>query len=309
MSDISRRDVLRNAALAGAAVAAGGSVTPALGEDLAAGSGPDQAPRAPLARTTMMGVPFERRDVVRFGIVGTGLRGKSVLSELLAIDNVRIVAVADIAADKAGRAAKMVTDAGQPAPAVYADGDHGFEKLVARDDVDFVYTATPWEWHVPVMLAALAAGKHCGSECPIGTTMKDLWALVDASEKSRKHCLHLENCNYGETEMLVNRLVHEGIFGEVLHAEAAYLHDLRTILFEDRDEGLWRRAWHTRANANLYPTHGLGPVSAYLDIHAGDRYDYIVSVGGPHRGLELHREATVPDRANLKWKAITTRRS
>jgi predicted dehydrogenase len=153
-----------------------------------------------------------------------------------------------------------------------------------------------------VMLAALAGGKHCGSECPIGTTMKDLWALVDASEKSRRHCLHLENCNYGETEMLVNRLVHEGIFGEILHAEAAYLHDLRTILFEDKDEGLWRRAWHTRTNANLYPTHGLGPVSGYLDINAGDRYDYIVSAASPHRGLELHREATVADRTNPKWK-------
>jgi predicted dehydrogenase len=152
------------------------------------------------------------------------------------------------------------------------------------------------------MLAALAAGKHGGSECPIGTTLKDLWALVDASEKARRHCLHLENCNYGYNEMLVNRMVHEGVFGDVLHAEAAYLHDLRTILFEDRDEGLWRRAWHTRSNANLYPTHGLGPVSWYLDIHAGDRFDYLVSVSGPERGLSLHREATVPDKTNPKWR-------
>jgi predicted dehydrogenase len=250
----------------------------------------------------MKGVPFERRDTVRFGIVGTGLRGKSVLSELLAIDGVRITALCDVAPEKTAAAAKMCTDAGQPAPAVIVAGDLGFEQLVRRDDVDFVYTATPWEWHVPVMLAALAHGKHCGSECPIGTTLKDLWALVDASEKARRHCLHLENCNYGETEMLVNRLVHAGILGEVLHVEAAYLHDLRKILFENRDEGLWRRAWHTRVDANLYPTHGLGPVSWYLDVHAGDRYDYLVSVAGPHRGLELHREATVSDRADAKWR-------
>src|ERR1035437_7420160 len=152
-------------------------------------------------------------------------------------------------------------DAGHAAPATYVSGDHAFEELVKREDIDFVYTATPWEWHVPVMLAALNAGKHCGSECPIGTTLKDLWALVDASEKARKHCLHLENCCYGETEMLVNRMVHTGVFGEMLHAEAAYLHDLREILFENRDEGLGRRTWHTRANANLYPTPGLGPVA------------------------------------------------
>jgi predicted dehydrogenase len=265
-------------------------------------SRPDAIPEGLASTATMKGVPFERLDTVRFGIVGTGLRGRSVLSELLAIEGVRVTVVCDVVAEKTQRAAKMCTDAGQPEPAVIVAGDMGFEQLVTRDDVDFVYTATPWEWHVPVMLAALKAGKHCGSECPIGTTLQDLWALVDASEKARRHCLHLENCNYGETEMLVNRLVHEGIFGEVLHAEAAYLHDLREILFENRDEGLWRRAWHTRANANLYPTHGLGPVSWYLDIHAGDRYDYLVSVGGPHRGLELHREATVPDRSDPKWK-------
>src|SRR5437867_2431992 len=137
---------------------------------------------------------------------------------------------------RAALAGTTVAAGGSFTPAI-AENVHGFEKLVARDDVDFVYTATPWEWHVPVMLAALEAGKHCGSECPIGTTLKDLWALVDASEQARRHCLHLENCNYGEIEMLVNRMVHAGVFGEVLHAEAAYLHDLRSILFEDKDEG------------------------------------------------------------------------
>lgn len=302
MSDITRRDLLKGVALAGAGMAASGAIVPAIAEDIAFGTHPDIAPPAPRARATMKNVPFERRDTVRFGIVGTGLRGRSVLSELLAIDGVQITALADIAPEKAARAVKMITDAGRPAPVVYDRGDRGFEQLVARDDIDFVYTATPWEWHVPVMLAALKAGKHCGSECPMGTTLKDLWALVDASERARRHCLQLENCNYGETEMLVNRLVHEGVFGEVLHAEAAYLHDLRRILFEDRDEGLWRRAWHTRSNANLYPTHGLGPVAWYLDVHAGDRFDYLVAMAGPHLGLELHREATVPDRSNPKWR-------
>ncbi len=302
-SALTRRDLLKGAALTGAALAAGGAFTPAIAETGTAAANPDLAPPAPARRETMKGVRFNRHEQVRFGIVGTGLRGRGeVLGDLLAIEGVKIVAVCDVVPEKAARAVKMCTDRGQPAPAVYTDGDHAFEKLVARDDIDFVYTATPWEWHVPVMLAALKNGKHCGSECPIGTTLKDLWALVDASEKARRHCLQLENCNYGETEMLVNRLVHEGIFGEVIHAEAAYLHDLRKILFEDRDEGLWRRAWHTRSNSNLYPTHGLGPVSWYLDINAGDRYDYMVSAGGQHRGLELHREATVPDKSNPKWQ-------
>ena len=301
MTELSRRDLLRRAALAGAAMVGGVPLSPAIAEHVTAAANPDLAPLAPPARQSMHGVPFDRHASVRIGIVGTGLRGRSVLGELLAIDGVQIVALCDVAPEKLARASKMVSDAGQAAPALLGNGDHAFEQLVARDDVDFVYTATPWEWHVPVLLAALAAGKHCGSECPIATTLRDLWALVDASERSRRHCLHLENCNYGETEMLVNRMVHAGIFGEVLHVEAAYLHDLRQILFENRDEGLWRRNWHTRANANLYPTHGLGPVSAYLDIHAGDRFDYLVSAGSPERGLELYREATVPDHADPKW--------
>ena len=301
MTELSRRDLLRSAALAGAAMVGAVPLSPAIAEHVTATASPDLAPLAPPARQSMHGVPFDRHASVRIGIVGTGLRGRSVLGELLAIDGVQIVALCDVAPEKLARASKMVSDAGQAAPALLGNGDHAFEQLVSRDDVDFVYTATPWEWHVPVLLAALAAGKHCGSECPIATTLRDLWALVDASERSRRHCLHLENCNYGETEMLVNRMVHAGIFGEVLHVEAAYLHDLRQILFENRDEGLWRRNWHTRANANLYPTHGLGPVSAYLDIHAGDRFDYLVSAGSPERGLELYREATVPDHADPKW--------
>lgn len=301
MTDITRRDLLKNAALGGATLAGSALFSPAIAENITAVSHPDAAPVAPAMRATMRGVPFDRHETVRIGIVGTGLRGRSVLGELLAIDNVRVTAIADVVPDKMARASKMITDKGHPAPATHT-GDNGFEKLVARNDVDFVYTATPWEWHVPVMLAALAAGKHCGSECPIGTTLRDLWSLVDASEKARRHCLHLENCNYGYNEMLVNRMVHEGVFGEVLHAEAAYLHDLRSILFEDKDEGLWRRAWHTRSNSNLYPTHGLGPVSWYLDVHNGDRFDYLVSVSTPERGLSLHREATVPDKSNAKWR-------
>lgn len=296
-----RREALKQTLLASAGVALTGAFSPAIAESITAGTASDATPPRPFAAKTMRGVPFERRDIARIAIVGTGLRGRSVLSELLAVQGVQIVALGDVVREKLDRAVKMCTDAGRPAPATYANGDHAFEQLVQRDDIDFVYTATPWEWHVPVMLAALKAGKHCGTECPAGTTLKDLWSLVDASEKARRHCLQLENCCYGYNEMLVNRLVHEGVLGEILHCEAAYLHDLRRILFEEKDEGLWRRAWHTRLDGNLYPTHGLGPVAWYLDIHAGDRFDVLVAMSTSERGLTLHREATVPDRANAKW--------
>ncbi len=300
---LSRRDLLKASLAAGAGIAAASALTPfpAIAESITAAEHPDAVPPRTAAAKSMKGVPFARHETVRFGIVGTGLRGRSVLNELLAIEGVRIVAVADVVTDKAQRAVKMCTDAGKPAPEVYANGDRGFEQLVSRDDIDFVYTATPWEWHVPVMLAALRAGKHCGTECPTGTTLKDLWSLVDTSEAAQRHCLQLENCNYGYNEMMVNRLVHDGVLGEIQHGAAAYIHDLRTILFETRDEGLWRRAWHTRVNGNLYPTHGLGPLAWYMDLNAGDRMETIVSMSTEERGLSLHRESTVPDKADPKW--------
>ena len=299
---LTRRDLLKSAAFAGAALGASGVFSPAIAESVTAGAHPDLAPPMRAGAKSMKGVPFERHETVRIAIVGTGLRGRSVLHEFLGCPGVKITALCDNVADKAQQAAKMVTDAGQPKPALYTDGDHAFEQLVQRGDIDFIHTATPWEWHVPVMLAALHAGKHVSSECPFGSTLKDLWALVDASEQSRRHCLQLENCNYGYNEMLVNRMVHAGVLGEPLHGAAAYLHDLREILFEDRDEGLWRRAWHTRSNSNLYPTHGLGPVAQYLDIHKGDRFAYMVSMSTEERGLTIHREETVKDKSNPKWQ-------
>ncbi len=249
----------------------------------------------------MLGVPFAKHDKVRIAIVGTGLRGRSVLGELLAIEGVSITALADIVPEKAGKAAAMVVKSGQPAPQLYVSGERDFERLVARDDIDFVYTATPWPWHTPVAIAAMNAGKHVGSEVPVAMSVQDCWKLVDLSEKTRRHCLMMENCCYGNSELTVLRMVREGVFGTLLHAEAAYLHDLREILFEDRDEGLWRRVPHTQRNANFYPTHGLGPVAQYLGIHRGDRFDYMVSMASPEAGLTEWRDAKI-DRANLKWK-------
>ena len=242
----------------------------------------------------MLGVPFEKHPTVRIAIVGTGLRGRSVLREFLAIDGVRVTALADIVPAKVAQAAKMVTDKGQPAPALYTNGERDYERLVARDDIDFVYTATPWDWHTPVSIAAMRAGKHVGSEVPIAMTVDDCWKLVDLSEKTRRHCLMMENCCYGNSELTVLRMVREGVFGTLLHAEAAYLHDLRKLLFEDKDEGLWRREPHTRRNANFYPTHGLGPVAQYLGVHRGDRFDYMVAMASPEAGLSEYRAATVP---------------
>lgn len=301
-TDRSRRELLRTAALTGAGLALGAQSAQA--HD-AAWPGPLAFPEPPAAGESMMGVPFARHERVRIAIVGTGLRGRSVLSEWLGVPGVEITALCDLVPEKVDRAIAMVTKAGRPAPARHV-GERAFEAVVARDDVDLVYTATPWEWHVPVCVAAMRAGKHAATEVPAAYTIADCWTLVDTSERTRRHCIMLENCNYGYNELLVLQMVKAGVFGELKHAGAAYNHDLRAILFERRDEGLWRRAHHTQRNGNLYPTHGLGPVAFMLGIHRGDRLDYLVSMSTPEQGLTKWRaDHEASDAAMARERYVT----
>jgi hypothetical protein len=225
-------------------------------------------------------------ETVRIGYVGIGGQGSGHVENLLKIPGCRITAVCDIRPERTDWATKAVTAAGQPAPKVYTRGPHDFERLCETEDLDLVYNATPWEWHVPIMLAAMKNGKHTATEVPAAMTIEDCWAMVEAAEKLKKHCVLMENCNYDRMEMMVFNMVRQGLFGEILHAEGGYLHDLRSIKFADEGEGLWRRAWATKVNANLYPTHGLGPIANCLDINRGDRFDYLVSMSGPSRGLQ-----------------------
>src|SRR5262245_452989 len=261
-----------------------------------------RAAEAPVLGTEpIMGMPFEARDVVRIGLVGCGRRGLSLLNDLLGIDKVELKAVCDVIPDHAAQAQALCMKHKAKRPDAYTAGERHYEELVARDDLDLVYLPTPWRWHVPMAVAAMEAGKHVAVEVPAAVTLEDCWKLVEVSERTRRHCVMTENCNYGYTEMLVNRMVKAGLLGEILHAECAYDHDLREIVFENASEGLWRRAEHIGRNGNLYPTHGLGPVAWYLDIHRGDRFDYIVSMSSPEAGLTAHRKATVPA-GDPKWQ-------
>ncbi len=247
-----------------------------------------------LNKGSMIGVPFQATETVRFGVIGAGGRGTSMMHDMLGLENARIAAICDVNRDAALTAQGLVEKAGQPSPAVYSGGDHDFEKLVKRDDLDFIYIATPWDWHVPMAIAGMKAGKHVGVEVPAATTIDDCWALVNTSERTRRHCLIMENCCYGYNEMLVLNLVRAGVLGDLIHGEAAYIHDLREELLSNRGEGLWRRKPHTLLNGNIYPSHGLGPVANYMGVNRGDRFDYLVSVSSLQEGLEKYRDAHFP---------------
>ncbi len=246
------------------------------------------------AAQTMIGVPFEAKEHVRLGIIGVGGRGTSLLGDLLAVENVDVKAICDLVPAKVEHAQKMVTDAGQAKPAGFGKGDWDFKNL-NQLDLDIVYVATPWNWHVPMAVDAMKNGKHAAVEVPAATTLEECWDLVNTSESTRKHCVILENCCYGANEMMVLEMVRDGFFGEITHGEAAYLHDLRGIVTANEGEGLWRRFPHMQRNGNLYPTHGLGPVAHYMDIHRGDRLDYMVSVSSQEASLSAYVKAHFPD--------------
>ncbi len=239
---------------------------------------------------TMHGVAFERTPAVRIGIIGVGGRGSGLLANLLGCEGVTVTAVCDTDKGRAERAATRITRAGQPAPALYTSGEKDYENLCKRDDLHFVIVATPWDWHVPMAVAAMTSGKHVGVEVPVATTIADCWKLVDVSEKTRRHCMILENCCYGYNELLALNMVKAGALGDLTHAEAAYIHDLRGVLFDQTGEGSWRRAAHIRRDGDLYPTHGLGPVARYLDIHNGDRFDVLVSLSSLEQSLTAHQQ-------------------
>lgn len=283
----SRRDFLASAA----AAALAGS---ALSSCAADGAGGSSATRAggPAHGGGLFRAPAIPK--VRIGYVGTGLQGTGHLNNLLKIEGCVISAVCDIVPEKVERSQKLIEAAGFPRPKGFSNGPEDFKRL-CQEDLDLVYTATPWEFHVPVMLEAMRNGKHAATEVPMGYTVDDLWQLVEESEKLEKHCVMMENCCYGRTELMVLHMVRKGVFGELLHGEAGYMHDLRAIKFENANEGLWRRAHSRKRNGNLYPTHGLGPVAQCMNINRGDRFEWMVSMSSKVRGLEIFGKAHFPD--------------
>ncbi|MBU1337844.1 MAG: Gfo/Idh/MocA family oxidoreductase [Acidobacteria bacterium] len=227
-------------------------------------------------------------DPVRIGFVGVGGMGSAHVRNLLRIEGAELKAVCDIVPEKVARIQEWAARAGKPKPAGYSRNEKDFIRMCETEDLDLVYTATPWEWHVPVCLAAMANGKHAATEVPAALTVEECWQLVETAENTGTHCVMMENCNYGRTEMTILHMARKGLFGELQHAECGYLHDLRALKFEMRGEGLWRTAHSIYRDGNLYPTHGLGPVMQWMDINRGDRFDYMVSMSCSALGLRQY---------------------
>jgi predicted dehydrogenase len=271
-TEYDRRDFLKLGATVGAGLALGGINSSGCTSRL---SGTPALIKAP---------PI---DTVRIGFVGVGGMGSVHVQNFLNIDGVEVKAICDIVEEKVVRAQKWVQEAGQPKPAGYSRGETDFKRMSQTEQLDLVFNATPWRWHVPVCVAAMEAGKHAATEVPAAVTLDECWQLVETSEKTGKYCIMMENCCYDRTELMILNMVRKGLLGELLHAECGYLHDLRDIKFSPVGEGLWRIAHSIKRNGDLYPTHGLGPVAQCMNINRGNRFDYLVSMSCNSRGLNL----------------------
>ena len=237
---------------------------------------------------------------LQVGIIGTGLRGQWMTKLLLDRSDVDIPVICDIDEKMIDMVLNVFEKQGRPKPKIYRDGPEDFRNMVSNEDLDGVYIATPWEWHHPMAMAAMENGCNVGTEVPAAPTINECWDLVNTSEKSGKLCMIMENVNYRRDIMAVLNMVRKDLFGELLHCQGGYQHDLRHVKFNDGkgaygggvefgekgfSEARWRTQYSVDKNADLYPTHGLGPISPMLKINRGNRMLHLTSTATQSRGL------------------------
>ncbi len=260
-----------------------------------------------LASTTALVLPnivFGKKKEdkkVRLGFIGVGQRGHNHLEMALFRDDVEINAICDIDPKAIDSALVACKSKGRKAPAVYKNGDHDFENMVKRDDLDGIVISTPWEWHVPMALVSMKAGKYTAIEVSATVKLQESWDLVNMFEKTGSHCMILENVCYRRDVMAVLNMVRQKMFGELVHTQCGYQHDLREVKFNDGkqvygggvefgekgySEAKWRTQHSVDRNGDLYPTHGLGPVAEMLNINRGNQFLYLTSIAS--QGVGLH---------------------
>ncbi len=226
---------------------------------------------------------------VKVGIIGCGNRGQ-VLAQmfdwLVKNNKAEIVAISDLKREKTDKLNEHLQKMYGKKAAIYFGNPDEWKKLVDRDDIDLLIIATPWEMHTPMCIYGMEKGKHTACEVPIAYTLEDCWKLIETAERTQKHCMMMENCCFNGEELWVLNMINQGVFGDLTHAEGAYIHDLRKHLLDEKYyENQWRIKHHLTKDGNFYTTHGLGPISQYMNIGRGDTYNYVVSMSSRERSL------------------------
>jgi len=242
-------------------------------------------------------------EKIKVAIIGVGARGSGHASQLAILEGVDFVAVCDLHEDRAKRSAAEVTGKGHQ-PKVYSGDENAWQKMLTETRPDAVFIATPWNLHAPMCIAAMKAGAHAFSEVPIAYTLEEMWEIVDTSEATGRHCMMMENVNYGREELVYLNMVRQGVIGELLHGEAAYIHELRGQMDNGDTTGSWRTFQYAKRDGNLYPTHGLGPVAQYMSlVRTEDTFGRLVSFSSPAKGRNLYAKKSA-NLTNPAWKTL-----
>ena len=235
-----------------------------------------ETPARPAGQENVLGLTVPAMDTVRVAFVGIGMRGSSAVERYTYVPGVKITALCDVEADRVEKAQKTLEDRGFPKAAGYSGSTEAYKELCDRDDIDLVYICTDWKHHVPIALYAMEHGKNVAVEVPAAASLEDIWALVNMSEKTRKHCMMLENCCYDFFELTALTMAQKGLLGEILHGEGSYHHNLDP--FWNAYWSNWRLDFNQAHKGDVYPTHGLGPVCQVMNIHRGDRFKTLVAM-------------------------------
>jgi hypothetical protein len=238
----------------------------------------------------------------RIGIVGTGLRGQLHLSELLKRDDVDVVAINDIEQFMLDSALEQFAKAGKPKPQVYTGSDEAWREMYAKARLDAVIIATPWEWHAPMATSAMRGNIAVGCEVVAGITLDDHWAVLRTQQQTGTPYMLLENVCYRRDVLAVLNMTRQNLFGELVHLEGGYQHDLRAVTLNSGvpgkpygggvefggkgwSESKWRTNHSLTRNGDLYPSHGIGPCAMWADIHRGNRFTRLTSYASKARGM------------------------
>jgi predicted dehydrogenase len=269
-----RRSFLQNTGLTGIGLAVLNSINSFAGQ-LTSKNQSSYVPKSP--HFNMSGFAAPKLETVRIGYIGLGNRGSGAIKRIKHIDGVEVVALCDVRPEKAN-AAKKTFEGTKHNPEVYTDKPENWKKMCERPDIDLVYICTPWALHTPMAVYTMNQGKHVCVEVPAAKTIDECWQMVETSERTKKHCVMLENTCYDFFELMTLNMIRQGLFGELVHGEGAYIHTLLEQNFQkDSYYNMWRLKENMR-NGNLYPTHGLGPVAQALNINRGDKMDYLVAM-------------------------------
>lgn len=245
---------------------------------------------------------------LRAAFIGLGYRGNDHLRNFASLPGTEVVGLCDLYQEhideKLATLKQLKPKLDLKAVKTYWGDDQAWRKMLEEVQPDLVFISTNWVNHAPMAIGCMEKGAHAFVEVPLATSLEDLWAIVDTSEKNQRHCMMMENVNYGRDELLFLNLCRQGYIGELLHAEAAYIHELRwQMKEEERGTGSWRTYHYAHGKGNLYPTHGLGPVAQYMNLaRTDDTFKKLVSFSSPAKGRQLHAQENFP--TDHKWNQL-----